>query len=103
MSEEVVLEDEIAQRLKDFKKIFDAIMEEELDFNDYVNVVISLGLDRMFRDAIPEGEEWRTLTAIFKEDSKYICDFVSEVYKKGEEINEEKRKRMKEVIETYIR
>ncbi|HEQ78329.1 MAG TPA: hypothetical protein ENI78_01745 [Euryarchaeota archaeon] len=102
MDKTVELEDKLYRDLKNFKNVFEAVVEKEIDFDNYVNFVLSFGLERMLRDAIPEGQEWNTLLAIFEKDSKYICDLVSEIYKKGEGVSEEERKGMKESVQRYI-
>ncbi len=102
MDKTVELEDKLYMDLKNFKNVFEAVVEKEIDFDNYVNLVLSFGLERMLRDAIPEGQEWNTLLAIFEKDSKYICGLVSEIYKKGEGVSEEERKGMKESVQRYI-
>ncbi len=102
MGKTIELEDKLYMDLKNFKNVFEAVVEKEIDFDNYVNLVLSLGLERMLRDAIPEGQEWTTLLAIFEKDSKYICDLVSEIYKESEGVSEEERKGMKESVQRYI-
>lgn len=53
MERETTLSDENLEKPKNFKNTFDVILEEEFGLNDYVNMVISIGLDKMLRDAIP--------------------------------------------------
>ncbi|KXA92154.1 hypothetical protein AKJ64_03880 [candidate division MSBL1 archaeon SCGC-AAA259E17] len=97
---EVELDDELYERLEVFKKIYDTVVEEEADFEEFVNCVVSFGLDKMLRDAIPEGEEWTTIQGMFKDNPEYITDFVSDVWKELKEGQEAKERTREEIEKT---
>lgn len=92
MDKEIILDDENLEKLKNFKEIFEVILGEKFEFNDYVNSVISIGLDKMLRDAIPEGQEWNTLNAAFNEKYDFMCNLVTNIWKRGAEVSDEERK-----------
>ena len=106
MELKIEVEDELVVRIKEFKKIFDSIMGEDSDFNDYVTLLIHLGLEKMLRDAIPEGQEWLTLQYMFEKKPEMVSDFISGVWKEIKEEEKEKMKevemRMKKSVERYI-
>jgi len=86
-----IKEDDYTQ-LKHFKKIFDSIIEEESKFEDYIHVIISAGLNSMFRDIIPQDQEtlWNTIMALNKKNPEFFSKFIMEMILRGE--NKEKLK-----------
>ena len=107
MELKIEVEDELVVRIKEFKRIFDSIMGEESDFNDYVTLLIHLGLEKMLRDAIPEGEEWITIQYMFEKRPEMVSELISGVWSGIKEEEKEKMKeveiRMKKSVERYIR
>jgi len=99
---EVVIDEKIDEKLRKFKKVYDAVMGEESRYEEYVNLVITLGLEKMIRDAIPEGKEWETLECAFSKDFSFMSDLIAEIYNKGNSISEEEREESKEKIRKYI-
>ena len=102
MKKKIVLGDETVKKLMSFKTVFDEIMEEETDFNDYVEVVLSEGIEKMLRDVIPEEHEWDTLRVAFEKDYKFISNVLVDILSRGAEISEEEKKRMKNKMSMYI-
>lgn len=64
---------------------------------------ISIGLDKMLRDAIPEDQEWNTLMAASGVEYDKMCDLVADIWKRGKEIGEEERQSVKGKMSSYIR
>lgn len=79
----IELNGELYNKLINFKKIFDVVVEKKLDFDNYVNTVISIGLDKMLRDCIPKEQEWNTIRAMCKKDSNFVYDLIGEIWKNG--------------------
>ena len=102
MKKKIVLGDETVKKLMSFKTVFDEIMEEETVFDDYVEVVLSEGLEKMLRDVIPEEHEWDTLRVAFEKDYKFISSVLVDILSRGAEISEEERKRMRNKMSMYI-
>lgn len=98
----IELNEIIHEKLKNFKFIFDEIMEEETDFDKYVNTVLSEGLEKMLRDIIPEEHEWDTIKAAFDEDFKFMSNLVKDILEKGAQIGENEKKEMKDKMSVYI-
>ena len=102
MKKKIVLGDETVKKLQSFKTVFDEIMEQETDFNDYVEVVLSEGLEKMLRDVIPEEHEWDTLRVAFEKDNRFISGVIVDILSRGAEISQEERKRMRRKMSMYI-
>lgn len=96
------LDKSVDEKLKNFKKVFDIVIDENISYDDYVNTVLSIGLDAMLRTVIPEGQEWYTLQTAF--DSRYeeMCELLAEMWKKDVQTEAEMLKRIRRGIEGYI-
>ena len=97
MKKEITLNDENLENLKNYKRIFEAIMEEEIEFNEYVNAVISIALDKMVRDAIPQEHEWATIQSAFHENYEFMSKLVADIWKKGKDVTEKEKQEVKEI------
>ena len=102
MPKEISLNDENLVKLESYKEIFEAIMEEEIEFNEYVNVIISIALDKMLRDAIPKEQEWTTIQWAFHENYEFMSKLVADIWKKGKDVTDDEKQEVKEKIARYI-
>jgi len=102
MPHTIALDDTILQKLTQFKRIYDVIVDCEHDFDIFVNTVLTIGLDKMKRDVIPEDMEWTTIEVAFSKDHKFMCDLIAEILTKGNEVTDEQKEKMKRTIERYI-
>ncbi|MHC1628743.1 MAG: hypothetical protein ACXQTI_07935 [Candidatus Nezhaarchaeales archaeon] len=105
MKEIVIKVDEEEYRMIiNFKKVYDAVIEAESDFNDYMRDVIREGLDKMLTDLPPKNVNvlLRTLQAMFRENPEFVCNFIVQVLKKGSNISQEEEVRIKEIRGHYI-
>lgn len=75
---DIELDDEDYKTVKHFKKVFDAIMEEETKMKDYLKAIIVIGLNSMLKDVTSQEKEilWQTILAINKEKPDFFSDFV---------------------------
>lgn len=88
----VMISKETLERLRAFKKIIDYILEDKLEREeDYVELVLSLGMDKMFEDLLPKDEEClqKTMIAMFNENPEFVVDFFVNTLKRGEQIQKE--------------
>jgi len=96
-----VVSKEILERLRAFEKIIDYVLEEKLEKeSDYVELVLSLGMDKMLEDLVPKDEQGllpKTIVAMFKENPEFVTSFIVNTLKRGEEIQKEK-----EIYESHI-
>lgn len=98
------LDDEDYERVMQFKRVFDTIMEEETDVGDYIITIIAVGLDAMLKDIIPQDRDilWDTIKAINKRDPKFFADFLVDVLTRSERKAEEVKKKVREETLRYI-
>lgn len=89
----IMISKELLERLRAFKKVIDYVLEEKLENeSDYVELVLSLGMDKMFEDLIPKDEQGllpKTIVAMFKENPEFVVNFVVNTMMRGEQIKKE--------------
>jgi len=100
---QIEIDDEMKKKLMTFKKIFDDIMEENVDFDKYVSFMISQGIDKMIRDIIPPEHEWDTIKAAFEADSAFMAGLIGDILLRGAQLNKEEKQEMKDKLSIYIR
>jgi len=89
----ITVSKENLRRLRAFEKIIDYVIEEKLQKeSDYIDLVLSVGMDKMFEDIIPKDEQGllqKTIVAMFNENPEFVADFVVNTLKRGEQIQKE--------------
>jgi Na+/phosphate symporter len=94
---------EVLQKLRAFEKIIDYVIEEKLEKeSDYVELVLSVGMDKMLEDLIPKDEQGllqKTMVAMFNENAEFVVNFVVNTLKRGEQIQKEEEIYKKHVPE----
>ena len=98
----LTMEKEVEEKLKSFHPVFEAVMGEKATWESYVNTVLMIGLDSMVRDAIPEGQEFRTIQAAFTKDYKFMCDLIAAIWRVGKDLSEDEKKAIRDRISQYI-
>ncbi|UCH88568.1 MAG: hypothetical protein JSV49_09970 [Thermoplasmata archaeon] len=99
----VKLDKNVDEKLKRFKKVFDAVIEDKLSYDDYVNTVISIGLDSMLRTVVPSGHEWYMIQTAFENRYELMCDVIAEMWEKNLKSEEDDRSRIRKTMQEYIR
>jgi len=89
MKTEKYISEQSKKMLESFKKVVDTIIEEEMPFPNYVEIVIDKGIKSLLSDIIPKEPEvlWNTIERISESNPEFFAEFVVEVLKKGEESN----------------
>ena len=88
----IEISDEVYQKFKAFIKIIDAVVAEEIENeSDYAEFVVSLGIDRLLLDPLPDEPILQdTMVSMFNANAEFVADFIAEVMEKGgEEIDRE--------------
>lgn len=98
----IFLEKNVDEKLKHFKKVFDTVVEEDISYNDYVNTVVSIGLDSMLRTIIPSDQEWPILQTAFEAHYSQMCELIADLWEKDLQSVEDARERIKKDIDGYI-
>ena len=93
----ITMSDQSRNVLDSFKKVVDAVIEEEMPFSDYVELVIDKGIKGMMGDIIPREPQalWDTIERMSEANPEFFCEFVVEMLRRGEESN---RKAAKEKL-----
>lgn len=99
----IMISKEVLQKLRAFEKIIDYVIEEKLEKeSDYVELVLSVGMDKMLEDLIPKDEQGllqKTMVAMFNENAEFVVNFVVNTLKRGEQIQKEEEIYKKHVPE----
>ena len=97
------LDDEGYERLMQFKRVFDVIMEEETDLEDYLTTIVAVGLETMLRDIIPQDRDvlWDTIRALNRRNPRIFADFLVDVLTRSEKKAEEVKKKVMEEALRY--
>ena len=104
----IEISNELYRRLRAFIKVIDAVLEEKMSdrIDDYAELVLSIGLERMLQDPLPKETEilLKTMVVMFKKNPEFISDFIAETLETGKRIREEeeKIKSTKESWKRYI-
>ena len=85
----IAISDQSKNMLESFKKVVDTIIEEEMPYSDYVEIVIDKGIKGMINDIIPKEPDvlWNTIERISEANPEFFCEFLVEVLERGEESN----------------
>lgn len=105
----IKVSENLYKRLKSFKKVIDAVLVEDFseDISVYAEIVLSVGMEKMLKDILPEEEslQW-TMVQMFEENPEYTSDFIAKTLKRGEWIKEKERgeaaKKLQEKWSGYI-
>jgi len=86
---QVEISDEMQNKLKAVTKLVDLILEDAHsdDLNDYVDLVMALGIERMLRDVLPQDNPLLqdTIVKMFNEKPEFVAAFVIKTNKAGRE------------------
>lgn len=98
---EIVVSDNLEEKLDAFKKIVDTVLDEETEQNDYLIIVLSEGLKALLKTVIPQDNEvlWKTIENMANKNPRFVSNFVADTIKQGEDI---KKEELKEEIQSYI-
>ena len=83
---EMVISDEMYTRLNESKQVFEAVIEEEIDFDTYVEVVLMQGLDSMLADILSPLDSTTLLKSFQQLASEHpaeVYQYVAETMKQG--------------------
>lgn len=89
----IVISEHVHQKLMCFKRIVDVILEEELTFEEYVELVLSRGITSMLRDVMPHDVEilLTSMERILDTYPDSTSNFIVNTLKEGEEIQLRKK------------
>jgi hypothetical protein len=72
------VEDSEHTKVMAFKRIYDHIIEEDGNFDEFMQLVISSGIDTMLRQIIPQDPEtlWNTVLSTYRYDPAAFSQYV---------------------------
>lgn len=73
---EITVSDKAYTRLVEFKSVFEAVMEETLDFDAYVESIMKMGIEAVMRALIESLDE----NALLKSFQQLGAEFPAQVY-----------------------
>ncbi|MFY9301193.1 MAG: hypothetical protein WAO91_08400 [Candidatus Nitrosotenuis sp.] len=85
----VDVNEEVWKKLQEFKKVVEAILEDNSVANDddYINLVLKLGLEKMIIDILPKEEPTLTkdILNMFNENPVYVSQHILDNLNRGKE------------------
>ena len=102
----IQLHDKTIQKIRAFGKIIQVILGESQtpeDDSGRVELIVSIGLDRMLQDVLPKEEPilQKTMTQMFALNPEFICDFVADRIRQGGEEEQDKQAETKKLWRMY--
>ncbi len=88
---EFELDDEDFEKILHFKKVFDVVMNEETETEDYYRTIMAVGMKSMLKSVIPQDKDilWGALMKINEDKPEYFSEFVADILNEnGENIEE---------------
>jgi len=89
---DIEISDDTWNKLKEFKKVVKAILADDSmdEDEDYVELVLSLGLEKMIKDLLPNEESIlkKDIVNMFNEKPSYISKHILENFERGKEPEE---------------
>ena len=100
----VEVSNETTKKIRAFKKVIDEILEEELkNESDYVELVLTIGLDKMVQDCLPKEETLlKTMVDIFNKNPEFVSKHMVETLARGALIQKDEEDKIKKKWSSYI-
>ncbi len=95
----VTISDETMRRLTEFKGVFETVMGEEFEFDNYVEILLAWALKSSLKDLLCEVDQETLLLSFQRLGEKYpreVYGYVADVIRKGKVVRkrEEWQKRI---------
>jgi hypothetical protein len=91
---QVTLKDDIYSRVVEFKNVIEAVISQNLDFNECLSMILAQGIDSMLADIVGSADQ-ATMLASFQqlgaEHPAQVYKFVAEALRRGEAFNQRER------------
>lgn len=87
---------ELYERIKAFKEIIEAVIEDKMELNDNVELILDRGINSMLEDLLGQVEPATLLQSFQQLGTKHPAEvyrFVAETLQRGGEINKEALKK----------
>ena len=95
---QIRVSDDLGDRVAQFKKVVEAVLEQKISFDNCMALVIGQGIDSMLADILGHVDPTTMLTSFQQLGSRYPAEvyaYVAEVLRKGAAAKERERLRKK--------
>ncbi|MCG2769266.1 MAG: hypothetical protein L6435_12925 [Anaerolineae bacterium] len=90
---QLMLSEEVYDRITQFKQVVEAVLEEPIDFDTYVELLLSRATDCMLADLLGAVDSDTLLASFQQLASKHpasVYGYVAETLKRGQEVIDQK-------------
>lgn len=87
---------ESEDRIIAFKKVIEAVIDEEIELNDCIEIILDRGINSMTEDILGQVDSKILLLSFQQLGSKYpleVYSYIADTIQRGEEINKKELKR----------
>lgn len=87
---------ELNQRIRAFKEVIEAVVEDKIELNDCVELILDRGINTMIEDLLANVEPATLLQSFQQLGAKYpaeVYGYITETLRRGGEINKEELKK----------
>ena len=90
----VNITDDYRSMLESLKPVAEAVIEEPLDFDTYVNVVLIRGMKAMIEDIVPKDSEtlFKSIVLMYERNPDFVASFITDMLAAGEAREEAKER-----------
>ena len=88
---EIAISQEMHARIAEFKQVVEAVIEEEISFDDCVELILGQGIDSMLADLLGSVDQTTLLVSLQQLGSQYpaqIYRYVAEMLRRGAAVQE---------------
>ena len=88
---EIAISEAMYDRIVRFKQVVEAVIEEEIDFDSYVEFILGQGIDSILITLMGSADQATLLESFRQLSSQYpaqVYEYVAETLKRGTEVQE---------------
>ncbi len=89
---EIVISQELYDRIKDFKQVVETVMQKEIGSNECAELILTQGLDSMLAELLGSVEQTTMLKSFQQLAAQYpeqVYRYISETLKRGAAVREQ--------------
>lgn len=96
VKQKIEINEELHRRIKSFKEVIEAVIDEQLELSGCVEVILDRGINSMLEDLLGQVEPATLLQSFQQLGTKYpaeVYSYIAETLHRGGEINKEELKK----------
>ena len=93
---EVIISEEVYARVGEFKQVVETVINEEISFEAYVELILGQGINSMLADLLSSAGSTTLLNSLQQLGSQYpgqVYQYISEVLRQGAAVREQEEMR----------